>query len=198
MQPWASLLAIGAKKFETRSRNWKYRGDFLIHASKEMNKDAKRLARTEIVLDAFTAAGITELPLGKIIGSAHISNSFPTAAADDFFFEDAALYPTKKMSKREMEIQWEINVKREKSFGDFTPGRFFYEILDPISFPILHHIPVKGNVILGWDFERRICMNCGCTDHNCRACIEKTGQPCGWIAPDLCSACKDSDKFRTR
>jgi len=33
------------------------------------------------------------------------------------------------------------------------------------------------------------CRLCGCTDDDCRQCIERTGEPCSWIAPDLCSAC---------
>lgn len=33
------------------------------------------------------------------------------------------------------------------------------------------------------------CRVCGCTDDNCRQCIEKTGQPCYWVEEDLCSAC---------
>jgi hypothetical protein len=35
----------------------------------------------------------------------------------------------------------------------------------------------------------RRCRVCGCTDDNCRQCIEKTGQPCYWVEKDLCSAC---------
>lgn len=33
------------------------------------------------------------------------------------------------------------------------------------------------------------CRVCGCTDHDCRQCIDKTGKPCSWIEKDLCSAC---------
>jgi len=35
----------------------------------------------------------------------------------------------------------------------------------------------------------RRCRICGCTDADCRQCIKKTGKPCHWIEPDLCSAC---------
>ena len=35
------------------------------------------------------------------------------------------------------------------------------------------------------------CRVCGCTDNDCRQCIEKTGGPCWWVQPDLCSACYD-------
>lgn len=35
------------------------------------------------------------------------------------------------------------------------------------------------------------CRVCGCTDNDCRQCIEKTGYPCMWVEKDLCSACED-------
>jgi len=38
--------------------------------------------------------------------------------------------------------------------------------------------------------EKRKCRVCGCTDDDCRQCIEKTGKPCSWVEEDLCSACK--------
>ncbi len=38
-------------------------------------------------------------------------------------------------------------------------------------------------------FDSRTCRVCGCTDSDCRQCIKKTGHPCYWIEPDLCSAC---------
>lgn len=38
------------------------------------------------------------------------------------------------------------------------------------------------------------CRVCGCTDDDCRQCIEKTGEPCHWVEDDLCSACDRSAK----
>lgn len=35
----------------------------------------------------------------------------------------------------------------------------------------------------------RSCRVCGCTDADCRGCIERTGLPCHWVEADLCSAC---------
>lgn len=37
MQPWASALAFGLKKYETRSRKSKHRGLFAIHAGKKFD-----------------------------------------------------------------------------------------------------------------------------------------------------------------
>lgn len=33
------------------------------------------------------------------------------------------------------------------------------------------------------------CRVCGCTDEDCSQCVEKTGAPCQWVEPGLCSAC---------
>jgi hypothetical protein len=33
------------------------------------------------------------------------------------------------------------------------------------------------------------CRVCGCTEDDCSMCIERTGEPCSWVADDLCSAC---------
>ncbi|MDR1351475.1 MAG: hypothetical protein LBJ59_12015 [Zoogloeaceae bacterium] len=35
----------------------------------------------------------------------------------------------------------------------------------------------------------RKCRICGCTDDDCRQCVDKTGAPCYWIEEDVCSAC---------
>lgn len=40
-----------------------------------------------------------------------------------------------------------------------------------------------------WELFRK-CVFCGCTDEDCRGCIERTGRPCFWIADTVCSACE--------
>ena len=34
------------------------------------------------------------------------------------------------------------------------------------------------------------CRICGCTDADCSGCVARTGAPCRWVEPDLCSACE--------
>jgi hypothetical protein len=36
-----------------------------------------------------------------------------------------------------------------------------------------------------------VCRVCGCTDNDCTQCVEKTGEACVWVEPDLCSACAE-------
>jgi hypothetical protein len=35
-----------------------------------------------------------------------------------------------------------------------------------------------------------VCRVCGCADNDCSQCVAKTGEPCHWVEPDLCSACE--------
>lgn len=39
--------------------------------------------------------------------------------------------------------------------------------------------------------QARECRLCHCTEADCSQCIERTGQPCHWVGPDLCSACAE-------
>ncbi len=40
MQPWATLVALGAKRIETRSWSTSYRGPLAIHASGRISREA--------------------------------------------------------------------------------------------------------------------------------------------------------------
>ncbi len=48
------------------------------------------------------------------------------------------------------------------------------------------------------EVEPRRCRECGCTDDDCRQCIEKTGEACRWVEADLCSACREVITERSR
>jgi ASCH domain-containing protein len=59
-QPFADLLALGEKTIELRKWNTKFRGEFLIHASKNIDVDA--CERLDIETD--------KISIGAIVGSA--------------------------------------------------------------------------------------------------------------------------------
>lgn len=50
----------------------------------------------------------------------------------------------------------------------------------------------------GTNGAERACRVCGCTDMDCRQCVEKTGEPCHWVEEDLCSACVPADAVAER
>ena len=50
--------------------------------------------------------------------------------------------------------------------------------------------------------DGRRCRECGCTDDDCRECVERTGEPCSWVPEPnahpggpICSACLFSVMF---
>lgn len=51
---------------------------------------------------------------------------------------------------------------------------------DPATAPT----PAAPSVVIGG-----VCRACGCTNDDCSQCVAKTGVPCHWVEPDLCSAC---------
>ena len=57
-QPFAELVVSGKKTIELRTWNTKFRGEFLIHASKVPDKDAMK------------QFGFSHLPCGGIVGKA--------------------------------------------------------------------------------------------------------------------------------
>lgn len=182
LQPWASLVVIGAKKIETRSWNTKYRGPLLIHASKKKIPELRSLLCSWNFDAAFHSLGGTmspgsnlELPLGSIIGMVHLDNCRPTDSFTVAELDTKVWHPDGRTS-----------YYTERQLGDYSPGRYGWLLSNPHSFS--HHIPVKGSLGL-WEYDGRLCLKCGCTDYDCRHCIEKTGRPCHWVAKDLCSAC---------
>ena len=65
-QPWATLVALGLKSYETRSWDTGYRGLVAIHAAKNFPRDAQRLSQTEPYLTAVNRPP-DEFPLGVIL-----------------------------------------------------------------------------------------------------------------------------------
>ncbi len=63
-QPWATLIKEGYKKYEFRTWKTNYRGDILIHAGKEIDKEA---------LEKFKHLNL-EYPSGCIIAKANITD----------------------------------------------------------------------------------------------------------------------------
>jgi hypothetical protein len=61
-QPYAELVVSGKKTIEVRKWNTHFRGEFLVHASKNVDKKA---------MEKF---GFDKLPLGKIVGKATLKD----------------------------------------------------------------------------------------------------------------------------
>lgn len=108
-QPWASLLALGAKQYETRAWLTAYRGPLAIHASLPFTIDQGRLLVTPPFREVLSRAGFQipgQLPRGCILAVGRL----------------VAVVRTEH-------IVASIS-KDERAFGDYTPGRYAWHIDD--------------------------------------------------------------------
>jgi hypothetical protein len=126
-QPWASLIAVGAKRIETRSWATSYRGPLAIHAAKKWDREQKRIAVTEPFRSALARVHDIEslpgldsvsLPLGKIVAVCRL------------------------VSCAAIRTDADIPGHPEALFGDYTPGRFAWHLTN--VFRLDQPIPFTG------------------------------------------------------
>lgn len=151
-QPWATLVAIGAKRIETRSWGTSYRGPLAIHASKGFPKWAQETCWEEPFRHALVSGGeaVAEpkgsLPLGAVIATCRLAHCK--------FIRDPGMMSTR---------DWKIPTSEEHEyfFGDYTPGRFAWFLDDVQALP--EPIPAKGALGL-WEWEPPRELLPGCTN----------------------------------
>lgn len=179
LQPWATLVVIGAKKIETRSWNTKHRGPILIHASKKIGKEQKELIHSKIFWSKLKH--LEELPLGRIVGKVDIIKTAPTSYFNSFFrvkkFKELQAFTSGGVV--------DLNTKDEQAFGDFSSGRYGWLLKNPVAFTE-HNFEIPGQLGIR-EFPVQICMSCGCTEFD--ACVHPDYGECWWALPGLCSHC---------
>lgn len=139
-QPWASLVAIGAKRIESRSWSTAYRGPLAIHAAKRFPTDAQLEALRRPFKAALEAGGyhvhiatsgrryVThDLPTGVIVATCTLANCVTT-----------------------QQILENPITDQEYAFGDYRAGRWAWILEDIIK--LAEPIPARGALGL-WDFE---------------------------------------------
>ena len=130
-QPWASLVAIGEKEWETRSWEMKYRGLLAIHAAKKVGDPEQGYALdSDEIKEALWNAGFKvfgDLPRGSVLCIVRVVDCLPTVKA----------------------ISQGLIDRNEKRFGDYSPGRFCtrLEMVEVFKSPI----PARGAQGL-WDW----------------------------------------------
>lgn len=137
IQPWATLIALGEKKFETRSWRTHYRGPIAIHAGKKVDEEACWDDSIRNVLDehGYTAGN---LPTGAIIATATLNRCLKSVDTwtDGYELENN-----------------ELIYSPEYEFGDFTPGRYAWEMTNVQQLP--EPIPAKGQQgFWNWEEDR--------------------------------------------
>lgn len=135
-QPWASLVVIGAKTWETRSWDTSYRGPLVIHAAQRWTPNQRALTAQEPFKSALMEAGIYDLPLGKVLGKVRLI--YTTQCPETGMITLPHLFDPYKMHEP------------ERTFGDYAAGRYAWELRDPerLSIPI----PASGHQGF-WQFD---------------------------------------------
>jgi hypothetical protein len=162
-QPWATLIAIGAKHIETRSWSTSYRGPLAIHAAKGLGSvGGKRgfydLCYSQPFLSVLEPAMTGErdiagfkvphidpgyLPMGAIVATCDLVDCVPTWA------DWASVEPY--FTGQHGDHVWHVPPPEpERSFGDYTPGRFAWLLSNVKALP--EPVPCKGALSL-WKYE---------------------------------------------
>jgi hypothetical protein len=128
-QPWASLIANGIKRFETRSWATTYRGPLAIHAAKKVLSASEQyqcldyeFLKVAGIYDQTPEAGharLPKLPHGAVIATCTLADCIPTDSIGT------------------MDIS-----RSERLCGDFTFGRFAWLLGDVKK--LASPIPFKG------------------------------------------------------
>lgn len=152
-QPWASLVACGAKIYETRSWATKYRGPIAIHAAKRDpcklhlidKKDLEHITREEI--DAGRCPAWIFMPTGKIIATAELVNVWRIVYHPGTNIDIARYINVGAESLTEDKHapdfgEYFVPTEREMALGDWTPGRYAWELANVKVLP--EPIPAKG------------------------------------------------------
>ncbi|WP_024834139.1 ASCH domain-containing protein [Ruminiclostridium josui] len=145
-QPWASLIAHGKKKIETRS--WKAPDNIIghriaIHAAVSMPKWVKKLCpgfAKLIGIKDYTGSWLYYIeqgvgPFGKIVATAKLANCIPMIEENKI--ENYAVLST---GDRQQVVDGP-----EYHFGDYAPGRYAW---------ILEDIKMLDNPILAKGMQR--------------------------------------------
>jgi activating signal cointegrator 1 len=133
LQPWASLVVIGAKKFECRSWKTEYRGSIIIHAS---GKKPNRREKLFFEQDSFFKKYIEDmdfLPYGALIGKVVLKDIYRT-----------------EWLLQNLEIAPYLNWEQEMAFDDYSPNRYAWHLEEAEKLEAV--LPMKGSLGL-WEYN---------------------------------------------
>ena len=153
LEPWASLVALRKKKFETRSWKTPHRGRMGIHASAGHRPWHMNLARKEPFFSALavlrTLVGgkdgrcrfAIRYRLGHIIATCNL--------VDIYLITETELIQINPSEGQEPK-RLPLPTGDEYEFGDYTPGRYAWELQDVVM--LEKPIKAKGKLML-WEHD---------------------------------------------
>lgn len=195
-QPWASLVAVGAKTIETCSWPTSYRGRLLIHAGKQAPESGMygdyEVRRMEIdgtkgwwlFGPGLPVTGVL-LPLGAVVASCTLADRVPIIDLANRSHDGSshiAEYPSEGGLEHQQGGLWLIGTNKrthghptriedQHPFGDFSPGRWAW-LLEDVK-PTTERCPA--------------CWGTGGEWGMAGVCFDIDGQP--WHAPGSCPHC---------
>lgn len=127
-QPWATLVAIGAKHIETRSWSTNYRGALAIHAAKGWKREDMEFAldypcRGELIKAKVET--LADLPRGAVVAIAQLTDV-------------KRICDTLSNRLMPWDLYSGVVEEPERAFGDYSDGRFAWLLEDvrPLPEPI--------------------------------------------------------------
>jgi hypothetical protein len=123
MQPWASLIVHGYKRYETRSWVTSHRGPLLIHAGRRFPEPVREMCMQLPFAGCLRHMGVllpSQLPLGAVVGVVTVVDCIPASDLAD------TLDP------------------RERQFGNFADGRYAWLLAGPV--PLAVPVPCPGRL----------------------------------------------------
>ena len=152
-QPWATLVAIQAKRIETRSWKTDYRGPLVIHASKKFSAEAADLCKDSPFFEAlFPLFGrvnrdeyggkdawimVENIPTGCILATCRLLNVIEIPDIRRAYPHWGTFY----LPPDEPEL----------NFGDYIPGRYAW-LLEKVEV-LKTTIPCRGSLGL-WECDK--------------------------------------------
>lgn len=130
-EPWATLVALGHKRVETRSWQTPYRGEIAIHAAKGMPNEAEMqcyeepfftVLREHLTPDVLRQPATSWFPRGRVVAVAHL----------------VTIRHTREIAA----VRWEKLPPHERAFGDYSPNRYMWLLRDVQ--PLTEPIPARG------------------------------------------------------
>lgn len=134
-QPWATLIALKEKQFETRSWQTKHRGEIAIHAGKSIDRLA--CLKFAHILEKHGFTSMEQLPTGSVIATVNLVDCHQVIKEDLGFFAhmDSGLKITED----------------EYRLGYYEEGRYAWE-LDNVRV-LSEPIAAKGQLSL-WEWKQ--------------------------------------------
>jgi activating signal cointegrator 1 len=139
-QPWATLIAIGAKKIETRGWSTSFRGPLAIHAAAGLGPVGGMKGYAELC---------TSSPFWEALTGAGYCGPHPRQPPRGAIVAVARLYSIYRITVDGIEGFNPQPPANEIAFGDYSPGRYAWLLTDVRALP--EPIPARGALGL-WEW----------------------------------------------